>query len=604
MAIPRPEYPRPQFVRPDWLNLNGEWEFEIDQADSGFERGLVERPLQTKITVPFCPESELSGVYDRDFLNAVWYRREVTIPAAWTNKRVLLHFQASDYDTTVWVNGAEVGRHRGGFSTFTFPLDGVTAGETIRIVVRARDNHTQPQPRGKQSKKLEGYGALYGRITGIWQTVWLEPVPLTALKRPRLTPDVTNSAIHLTQPISGAKAGMRLRATLSDANGEVVTVERPADLDFEPQLTLTIPDDRRQLWSIENPFLYDLVITLLDANGAVVDQASSYAGLRSVTIDGYAVRINGKAVFQRLVLDQGFYPDGILTAPSDEALVQDIQLSMDAGFNGARLHQKVFEERFLYHADRMGYIVWGEFPDWGAGVAGSDEDHQRHTASFITEWLEVIERDYSHPAIVGWCPLNETWQTIGDHITDLDVVTRGMFLATKAMDSSRPVLDTSGYSHRVQETDVYDSHDYDQNPTTFAERHAGLAEDKPYINHPEGRGRWDAPTKYPPVWSLPYRGQPYFVSEFGGIWWNPNLKPGEESWGYGDRVTSLDEFYTRFEGLFNALLQDPKMFAYCYTQLTDVYQEQNGIYTFDRQPKFDMDKIRAVQQQKAAIEEE
>lgn len=601
MALPRPEYPRPQFVRPDWLCLNGEWEFEIDQGDSGLERGLLDRALQQKITVPFAPESELSGVYNRDFLNAVWYRRTVTIPSDWAGKRVLLHFQAVDYDTTVWVDGAEVGRHRGGFSSFTFPLNRVSAGQAVTIVIRARDSHFPPQPRGKQSQKLEGYGALYGRTTGIWQTVWLEPVPQTALKRPRITPDVTNSAIHLAQHITGDRTGLTLRATLSDGSGEVVTAQVPADRDFAPQLTLSIPEDRRQLWSIENPHLYDLVISLVDAQGNVVDQATSYAGLRSVTIDGKAVKINGKTVFQRLVLDQGFYPDGILTAPSDEALIEDIKLSMDAGFNGARLHQKVFEERFLYHADRMGYIVWGEFPDWGCRVQGDEADQQHPSASYITEWLEVLERDYSHPAIVGWCPLNETWQTISDHITDLDVVTRGMFLATKAMDTTRPVLDTSGYSHRVLETDVYDSHDYDQNPPTFAERHAGLAEDKPYLNHPDTHRLPDR-FKDKRHWSLPYMGQPYFVSEFGGIWWNPNLKPGEESWGYGDRVTSLDEFYTRFEGLFNALLQDPNMFAYCYTQLTDVYQEQNGIYTFDRKPKFDMDKIRAVQQQQAAIE--
>jgi len=372
-------------------------------------------------------------------------------------------------------------------------------------------------------------------------------------------------------------------------------------MDFSAMSELHIPADRRRLWQPNDPFLYDLAFELRGAGGELLDAAASYAGLRSVALDGKKVLLNGRPVFQRLVLDQGYYPDGIQTASTDAALVQDIELSLQAGFNGARLHQKVFEERFLYHADRLGYLVWGEFPDWGVGGYGPDTDHQRHTASYITEWLEVLERDYSHPAIVGWCPLNETWQTISDHITDLDVVTRGMFLATKAMDTTRPVLDTSGYSHRVLETDVYDSHDYDQNPPTFAERHAGLAQDNPYLNHPDTHRLPDR-FKDKRHWSLPYQGQPYFVSEFGGIWWNPNLKPGEESWGYGDRVTSLDEFYARFEGLFNALLQDVNMFAYCYTQLTDVYQEQNGIYTFDRKPKFDMDKIRAVQQQQAAIE--
>ncbi len=523
MSVPRSEYPRPQFVRPDWLCLNGEWEFEIDQGDSGFERGLLNRRLSGTITVPFCPEFELSGVGNRDFLNAVWYRREVTIPAGWAGKRVLLHFQAVDYDATVWVNGEEVGRHRGGFSPFSVDLDGVAAGDTISIVVRARDLQVPPQPRGKQSMRLEGYGPIYGRTTGIWQTVWLEPVPEYALKRPRLTPDVANSAIHLAQSLSGCKLGLRLRATLKDEAGEVARVEAPADQDFAPQIRLPIPAERRRLWSIRDPHLYDLDLQLVDADGEIVDQASSYAGLRSVTIDGKAVKINGEVVFQRLVLDQGYYPDGILTAPSDEALRRDIELSMAAGFNGARLHQKVFEERFLYYADRMGYLVWGEFADWGCAVPGDDSDHQKPTASYLTEWLEVLERDYSHPAIIGWCPMNETWQSISDRITDLDVVMRGMFLATKAMDSTRPVLDTSGYSHRVREADIYDSHDYTQDPAVFRQRQAGQ---EPYVNHPEpGRNRDQR------AWSLAYRGQPYFVSEFGGIWWNPDAKPGEDSVG-------------------------------------------------------------------------
>jgi len=596
MAIPRSEYPRPQFVRADWLCLNGEWEFEVDQGDSGLDRGLAERPLNSKITVPFCPESELSGVLNRDYLNVVWYRRQVTIPAAWGDKKVLLHFQACDYDTTVWVNGAEVGRHRGGSTPFSFPLSS-KAGETITILVRARDSHLTPQPRGKQSRVYGPFGPIYYRTTGIWQTVWLEPVPTYALKRPRLTPDVGNSAIHLVQPLSASKTGLRVRATLKDDKGEVVTVTAAADADFAANLTLAIPADRRRLWSIHDPHLYDVEISLLDGD-SVIDTATSYAGLRSVTIEGKAVKINGEIVFQRLVLDQGYYPDGILTAPNDEALKNDIVLSMEAGFNGARLHQKVFEERFLYYADKLGYLVWGEFPDWGVADGGDVYDHQRQTASFITEWLEELDRDYSHPAIIGWCPLNETWQAMGDKIVDLDVVTRGMFLAAKAMDTTRPVLDTSGYSHRIAETDVYDSHDYEQDVEKFRATHAGLKDEKPYLNTLERR-RED---REPRAMSIPYRGQPYFVSEFGGIWWNPNAKEGEDSWGYGNRPKSLDEFYARFEGLFSTLLDDPKMFAYCYTQLTDVYQEQNGIYTFDRKPKFDMDRIRAVQLKRAAIE--
>jgi hypothetical protein len=331
----------------------------------------------------------------------------------------------------------------------------------------------------------------------------------------------------------------------------------------------------------------------MDASGALLDSATSYAGLRSVAIDGKAITINGEVIFQRLVLDQGYYPEGIMTAPSDAALQRDIELSMSAGFNGARLHQKVFEERFLYHADRMGYLVWGEFGDWGCGGYGPRRDHQKPGATYITQWLEVLARDYSHPSIVGWCPLNETWQSLNDEISVLDDVTRGLFLATKTMDTTRPVLDTSGYAHRVHETDVFDCHDYTQTPDLFREHHACVAEAQPFYN--------GAPNE---LWSIPYRGQPFFVSEFGGIWWNPHAQPGEDSWGYGERPQSIEEFYDRFEQLCSILLDDPAMFGYCYTQLTDIYQEQNGLYAFDRSVKFDMDRIRLVQQRVAAIEKQ
>ena len=601
--IPRNEYPRPQFARDDWLCLNGQWQFEIDQGDSGIHRGLLERDLNDRITVPFCPESELSGIANHDYYNAVWYRRKAIIPAEWAGRRILLHFQAVDYDSTVWVNGEEVGRHRGGFTPFSCDLSGVAAaGDAITIVLRARDDGQKPQPRGKQALSYGPEGAIYVRTTGIWQTVWLEPAPDIALRRPRITPDLANQTIRLEQPITGNAGGLRLRATLSDAAGEVVSAECSAEYDLSPRLDFLIPDDRLKLWNVGDPHLYDLEIALIGADGNTVDSARSYAGMRSISIDGKAIKINGATVFQRLVLDQGYYPDGIMTAPSDAALIEDIELSLAAGFNGARLHQKVFEERFLYHADRLGYIVWGEFGDWGCNRNGPlDGEHQRPGPDYITQWLECLERDYSHPSIVGWCPLNETWQALLDSISQLDDVTRGMYLATKAMDGTRPVLDTSGYSHRVPEADVYDSHDYTQDPEAFRQRHAGLAQGDPYLNSPES---WALPARMIGNirWSIPYRGQPYFVSEFGGIWWNPEVREGEDSWGYGESPRDLEEFYDRFEKLCAILLGDGNMFGYCYTQLTDIYQEQNGIYKFDRRVKFDMDRIRAAQQKRAAIE--
>jgi len=592
MSMPRAEYPRPQFQRTDWLCLNGEWQFEIDAGDSGLERGLLERELTDRITVPFCPESPLSGIHHTDFMNAVWYRCTIAIPASWSGRRVLLQFQAVDYDATVWANGVEVGRHRGGFTPFSCDLTHLaTPGDSVTLVVRARDDARPPQPRGKQSQQYANYGCLYTRTTGIWQTVWMEPVPEIALRRPRLTPDVANGVIRLEQPITNNRPGLQLRATLSDEDGIVSTATCSADADLAPRVDLAIPGDRQRLWSPDDPHLYDLEIELLDSDGTTIDQATSYAGLRSVTVDGQAIKINGEVIFQRLVLDQGYYPDGIMTAPSDEALRRDIELSLAAGFNGARLHQKVFEERFLYHADRLGYLVWGEFADWGCRGYGPEEDHLRPSLAYITEWLEVLERDTSHPCIIGWCPLNETRQPLTDRITLLDDATRALYLATKAMDTTRPVLDASGYSHRVPQADVYDCHDYEQDLGTFRAHHAGLAAGQPFYNGPQDR-----------PWSIPYHGQPFFVSEFGGIWWDPGVKPGEDSWGYGERPQTIQEFYQRFAGLCDTLLDNPHMFGYCYTQLTDVYQERNGIFTFDRQAKFDLQRLRSVQRRPAAIE--
>ena len=603
VTVPRNEYPRPQFRRSDWLCLNGTWQFEVDQGDSGLERGLIDKELVDTILVPFCPESRMSGVENTDYLNAVWYRRTAEIPSSWVDRRVILHFQAVDYDATVWVDGVEVGRHRGGFSPFTCDL-GRTArlGEQITIVVRARDEAWRPQPRGKQARDFYPNSCNYLRATGIWQSVWMEPVPEFALRRPRLTPDVANGMIRIEQPISNNAPGLRFQATLLDEWGEVTSAECSAEYDLSPRLDLQIPEARRRLWSIDDPHLYDLELRLVDDDGEVVDSAESYAGLRSVGIFGNAIKINNKVVFQRLVLDQGWYPESGMTAPSDEDFTRDIELSKAAGFNGARLHGKVFEERFLYHADRLGYIVWGEFGDWGCSKNGAlSVEHQMTGPEYITQWLECLERDYSHPSIIGWCPLNETWQTLTDRITALDDATHGMYYATKAMDGTRPVLDASGFSHRVRGADVYDSHDYEQDPEQFRENHAGLADGKPYLN--DGR-QWAADDFLTggSQWSIPYAGQPFFVSEFGGIWWNPDARDGDDSWGYGEHPESVEAFYERFDGLVSVLLDNENMFGYCYTQLTDIFQEQNGIYRFDRSAKFDLERLRKSQSRAAAIE--
>ncbi|MFD2340466.1 beta-galactosidase [Clavibacter tessellarius] len=599
--IPKPEHPRPQSTRPDWLILNGTWDFERDRGDSGLERGLLERELAEEILVPFAPESIASGIGDVDFLTAVWYRRRVRIPAGWSGRRVLLHFGAVDHDATVWVGGEEVARHRGGFTSFTADLGVRAHEEELVITVRARDTRDEPQARGKQATWYANTECFYTRTTGIWQTVWLEPVPEAHIRQAHIEPQLGDASFTVTPELSHRTAGLRFEAVLRDAAGEITRAAVPAGLGA--RVVLRIPADRVRPWSPEDPHLYDIALRLVDGTGddaRVVDEVASYGGLRSIAIDGQDLLLNGRRVFQRLVLDQGYWPDTLMTSPDDAALVRDIELSMAAGFTGARLHQKVFEERFLFHADRLGYLVWGEFGDWGAG-GGLGKDAQQPTASFITQWIEAVERDRSHPSIVGWCPLNETYQPLHDRITQLDDVTAGMYRATKAADPSRPVLDASGYSHRVPGADVYDSHSYEQDPDAFRREQAGLADGRPFVNDLDGRAM-----------SVPYAGQPFFVSEYGGIWWNPaeaeaaadDADPERAvSWGYGERVRTVEEWHARFRGLTEVLLEDPRMFGYCYTQLTDTFQEQNGIYDAQRRPKFDIARIRAVQEKRAAYEE-
>lgn len=594
MTIPRPEHPRPQLVRNDWLNLNGAWQFELDQGDSGLERGLRDRDLHSEILVPFAPESDASGIGQTDFLQAVWYRRTVTVPPEWEGKQVRLHFGAIDHDATVWVNGEEVTRHRGGFTSFSADL-GERAGQDIVIVVRARDLRHEVQARGKQATWYDNTHWQYTRTTGIWQTVWLEAVGRTSIRHLAITPDVAGRRFRIRARLDGPRARLRIRVELRDSDGVVATALTAVDLDLAPELDLPIAQDRVRLWSPEDPHLYDLTAHILDEDDTIVDEVRSYAGLRSVAIDGHRVTLNGEPVFQRLVLDQGYWPETLMTAPSDDSLRTDIELALAAGFNGARLHQKVFEERYFYHADRMGFLVWAEFGDWGVSGLGPTGANQQPTASFVTQWLEVLDRDANHPSIVGWCPLNETHQLLHDRITVLDDVTRAMFLATRLADPTRPVIDASGYSHRVPETDVYDAHSYEQDPDTFAELLGGLGAGEPWVNrHPEGD------------YSVPYRGQPYFMSEFGGIWWNPDESAAGDdyasSWGYGRRVEDEEEFYARFEGLVGAIQRTPQTFGYCYTQLTDVFQEQNGLYRFDRSRKLDLERIRAIQLRKAAYE--
>ena len=571
--IPRAEYPRPQFVRDGWMNLNGTWQFEIDHGASGRARGLVRKEkLEGEIIVPFCPESRLSGVGYTDFMAAVWYRRGFTLPEAAAGKRVFLNFGAVDYKAEVWVNGESVGTHRGGYAPFQLEITKALHEGENTLVVCADDNlRNGHQPFGKQCSEYHSRGCSYTRTPGIWQTVWLEWTNETRIANVRLTPDAANASVLIEAELDGPTDGVTLAAEASfkgEAQGEII-----ADADGKTARLLLLVEDA-ELWNVGEPNLYDLRLTLRRGD-ETLDELNSYFGLRTVSFDGMKCLINGKPVFQRLVLDQGFYPDGIYTAPTDEELKADIERSMAMGFNGARLHQKVFEPRFLYWADRLGYICWGEMASWGI-----DPKDSWTLPIFLDEWLEVLRRDYSAPSIVGWCPWNETWDE--ENNGQRSETMRTTYLVTKAFDRTRPCIDASGGIHAA--TDIYDTHDYEQDPAVYKERYA-----------PEAEIIYDRFNRV-----QHYGGQPVFVSEYGGIGWNPD----GEGWGYGNGPKTEEEFIARYKGLTDALLDNPNHMGFCYTQLTDVEQERNGLYYYDRRPKFDPKVIHAITAREAAIEKE
>jgi len=585
--IPRPEHPKPQFQRDTWLNLNGEWNFALDFDVAGLEQDWPKdtSALDKKIIVPFCPESKLSGIKYTGFIPSVWYHRTFTIPNKWDGMRIFLHFGAVDYDCRAWINGTNVGRHYGGSSSFCFEItSALRDGDNDLVVCALDDVRSDVQPAGKQSMKLESHGVVYTRTTGIWQTVWLEARPQSFIESVRIVPDLDNSRFVLTPVINNYRRGMEFQATLFSATGKKLTSVRSSSGNDIAQI-LKVKKPRP--WGPADPYLYKLKFELVRGK-RTLDTVNSYAGLRKFHIEGNKFYLNNKPIFLRHVLDQGFYPDGIWTAPCDAELKADIERSLAVGFNGARLHQKVFEERFHYWADHLGYLTWGEFCDWGGSHSFANpqgvHNHQR-------EWREVVMRDLNHPSIVAWTPFNETAAAARARFEVHRRAVKETVELTRALDPTRPINDASGYVH--VETDIFTVHDYDQNPDTFRERYASVA--------PGGENVF---VRLPEI-SVPYEGQPYVVDEYGGTFWTKEHATKEPAgnnrnqWGYGKSAEMVEELI----GKLTLILTDhPNIAGYCYTQLTDVEQEVNGVYTYDRKLKFNAERLKEVFGAPAAIE--
>ena len=501
-----------------------------------------------------------------------------------------LNFGAVYYEAEVFIDGQFVTRNIGGSSSFSACITPmVKPGGRHSLVVHVKsDLRSMSQAAGKQSLHFESYGCDYTRTTGIWQTVWMEPVSAEGLMDVQMLPDLDQKQIVMHPRFFSERGGM-LQVEVKDGN-RVVARQR---VKASNNSVVVLPLSHVKTWSPASPFLYDIEFTVTDRNGQTQDRVKSYLGMRKVHVEGNRIYLNNEPFYQRLVLDQGFYPDGIWTAPSDEALRRDIELSIQAGFNGARLHQKVFEERFHYWADRLGYLTWGEAPSWGM-----DCNKVETARNFLAEWGEIVTRDRNHPSIIIWTPLNEEWAPDRKEYPRL---VENLYATTKQLDSTRPFHDCSGGVH--VKTDIWSAHTYEQDPDKLRSQilNDGRMMATPCDVIDDHRGNFGfngaalSNTYIFPAYS---QDMPYLIDEFGGIKWNPDkqLTGSEtESWGYGEPPRSLDEFYTRLEQQVDALLSlSDQVWGYCYTQLTDVEQEQNGIYYYDRSPKFDMKRINAI----------
>ena len=580
-------HPRPQMTRPAWMNLGGSWSFAYDDAGRGLDEGWQTRTdVYTRtIQVPFPPESPASDTGETGFHPIVWYRRTFQPPLAYAGKRHLLHFGAVDYRAQVWVNGQLVATHEGGQTPFSADITtALRSGEDQVVVVRAEDMPTDlAQPRGKQDWQEQPHGIWYQRTTGIWQPVWLEPVAPTHISAIRWTPDLDQGMLGLSVTLQSpqeAQANLHLRVqlslhdtTLTDDTYQVQGTEVQRQIAFDRAGMMS----REQLlWSPEHPNLVDATLTLYAGN-EIIDEAQSYAGLRSVGVGNGHFLLNGLPYYLRLALEQGYWPESHLAAPDEAALRREVELAKALGFNGVRIHQKVEDPRFLYWCDRLGLLVWGEMAN---AYVFSPVAVQR----LMREWMEVLDRDYSHPSIVAWVPLNESW---GVPNVARDEAQRhyvqALYHLTKTLDATRPTIGNDGWEHVV--SDISSVHDYAFEGNTLSERYGSTEAVERTIREVQPGNRAVILPGYT------RSNEPVMLTEFGGISYRP--EPNAAWFGYGT-VTDSNAYLAKYRELVDAILASPAIAGFCYTQLTDTGQETNGLLTENREPKLDLAAVREI----------
>jgi beta-galactosidase/beta-glucuronidase len=574
------DYPRPQFIRDEWLSLNGEWGFRFDDENVGEKEKWFETFAGThKIMVPFTYETKASGIGEETFHPNVWYQRMVAVPADRAGRRVVLHFQAVDYAAKLWVNGTYVGGHQGGYTAFSFDITPyLQYGHENNIVVKAEDSQSCTQPRGKQRWVKDNFECFYVQTTGIWQSVWLEYVAESYLQAVKITPDVDKNAVCFEYETAGViSKGLQLETQVSLHNTVLkqftLCIDRPW-----LQVELDLWHDangpwKASTWSPQNPNLYDVEFVLRQ-DGVVIDRVYTYFGMRKISIEQGKVLLNNTPIYQRLILDQGYWPDTHLTPPSEEALIKDIDLILAMGYNGVRKHMKIEDARFLYWCDVKGLLVWSEMP-------ATFEFNDNAVEIFTKEWMEIVRQQYNHPSIMTWVPFNESWG-IMKILTNgrQQTFTEAIYHLTKSFDPNRPVIVNDGWEHTV--SDIVTLHDYEESGETFLSRYA---DKQTIVNNEISFNNW----KYAMARGYEYKGQPILVSEFGGIAFQTG-----SGWGYGKQVENEAAFVERFRKITQAVKDTDYICGYCYTQITDVQQEVNGLLTDTRQPKIPLELIKEI----------
>ncbi len=579
-TIPRPEHPRPDFFREQYLNLNGVWQFAFDDEDFGLSEEWFrpEKTFPLEITVPFAYQTKMSGLGPNDEIHPIlWYRRSFSIPETMKGRRILLHFGAVDYASSVYVNGNRVGEHKGGYTPFTLDVTPYLKEASNDLCVRVEDWPDVTQPRGKQYWDRGVMGCWYTPVSGIWQTVYMEAVGVYAIRQIHISPDIDRGiasaeialdkmpAKELTLSFELSFRGRTIKTQKVSMNDRHTRV--PIDVTEKGGLTAFLP------WTPERPNLYDLKVTLQDEN-ETLDSVNTYFGMRSIEVREGCVYLNHSPLYQRLILDQGYWPDSNLTPPSDDAIRLDVELTKRFGYNGARKHQKIEDPRYYYWADKLGLLVWGELP--------SAYDFTDETIRNWTQTLgEFIDRDFNHPSIITWTPINESWgvRQIFNHPRQQETA-RLLYHLTKALDGTRLVSSNDGWEQT--ESDYCALHDYADTGEMINEHF----EDRGYVEAHGCTGKAAYVKDYWPDETLPF-----LITEYGGIaFTNIGLQGdvgGMQTWGYHEKVTDEEAFFARFEAVTDAIRAIPYCQGYCYTQLTDVMQEINGVLTPDRQPKMD-----------------